>query len=132
MMIENIALKKRLLFDTLSLITQMMLEKSHQEKAEMDEFIHDTLQLPRALVASHMAVQNQYRGHVDAALGMWLELGHLAEAQEIFMEDLAPLYFGSPSSLQALKIQKVKHDLSRSVQGPMPQAPPGFRKNSKR
>ena len=111
LMIENVALKKRLIFDTLGLITQMMLEKPHQEKVKMEEFIHEKLHLPKHLVTTHMAVQNQYRGNMDAALGMWLELGHFAEAQEIFMEHLAPLYFGSPSNLQALRLQRVKHDL---------------------
>ena len=130
--IVNVALKKRLIFDTLGIIAQIMLDKSHQEKVEMEKFIHETLFLPRHLIASHMAVQNQYRGHVDAALGMWLELGHFAEAQEIFMEHLAPLYFGSPSSLKTLTIQKIACDLRRSGLDSIGQPPAGFRKSGQR
>jgi len=101
--IENIALKKKLIFDTLGLIVQVMLDKSHRDKEEMEKFIHETLSLPRHLIVSHMAVQNQYRGHLDSALAMWLELGNFTEAQEIFTQRLAPLYFGSPALLEALK-----------------------------
>jgi len=82
---QNSTLKSRLVFETLGIVATFMQSQTQKEKQRTEQFITRKLGLPVDFVACHVALQNQYHRHHDAALSSWAQLGDWQAAHQVFM-----------------------------------------------
>lgn len=83
------------------------LDGNTKMKADMDKIIHNKLCFPESLLINHKACANHAQGNYNAALGLYLNIGDIETAQQIFCNHLCPLYFGSLALIGKLKIQRI-------------------------
>lgn len=85
-----------------------MATKTSEEKAQMQRFVLEKLKIPKTLILTHMAILNHSEPEgAESAIQNWLLLGNYNDAHSLFMEHLAPIYFGTQKALDLLKLQKV-------------------------